>query len=86
MLRSIELYFGRLTQADEDCRLVKLADKLDNLRDAVNSPDLTKRRRTVKEAQKFYLVLARGLEDVLQRQRVLERMNQAINEIIRASV
>ena len=79
------IYFGRLAQADEDCKLVKLADKLDNLRDAVNSPNLTKRRRTAEEAQKFYLALAQGLEDALRRQRVLERINQALDEIIAAS-
>ena len=76
------IYFGRLAQADEDCKLIKLADKLDNLRDAVNAPDPAKRRRTAEEAQKFYLGLVQGLEDSLQRQRVLERMNQAIDEII----
>jgi (p)ppGpp synthase/HD superfamily hydrolase len=79
------IYFDRLAQADEDCKLVKLADKLDNLRDAVNSPNLTKRRRTAEEAQKFYLALAQGLEDALRRQRVLERINQALDEIIAAS-
>lgn len=79
------IYFGRLAQADEDCKLVKLADKLDNLRDAVNAPDPAKRRRTAEEAQKFYLVLAQGLEDSLQRQRVLDRMNQAVDEIIHLS-
>ena len=79
------IYFGRLAQADEDCKLVKLADKLDNLRDALNAPDPAKRRRTAEEAQQFYLVLAQDLEDSFQRQRVLERMNQAVDEIIHLS-
>jgi guanosine-3',5'-bis(diphosphate) 3'-pyrophosphohydrolase len=75
------LYFCRLFHADEACKLVKLTDKLDNVRDAVNSPDLTKRRRTAAEARDFYLELARSLSDVQRRQIILALLQDAIKTL-----
>jgi guanosine-3',5'-bis(diphosphate) 3'-pyrophosphohydrolase len=72
-------YFSRLLRADEDCKLVKLADKLDNVRDAINSPDLAKRQRTAAEAKDFYLKeLAPSLLDVSRRQIIQDLLNSAI--------
>jgi (p)ppGpp synthase/HD superfamily hydrolase len=74
-------YLDRLRRADEDCKLVKLADKLDNVRDAVNSPDAAKRRRTAAEAREFYLVMARSLSDVQHRQTILALLQDAIKTL-----
>lgn len=71
-------YFKRLRHADEASKLVKLADKLDNVRDSVNSPSLTKRRRTAHEAQTFYLKLAAGLASPARRDIIMRLLAEAI--------
>jgi len=58
-----EVYYPRLIQASLICKLVKLADKLDNLLDAVNCPSVDKQKKTLKEANDFYFKL---IEDVPQ--------------------
>jgi (p)ppGpp synthase/HD superfamily hydrolase len=55
------VYFQRLVRADGNCKLVKLADKLDNVRDSVHSPAIAKRARTVDEAERFYVPLSAQL-------------------------
>jgi len=77
-----EVYFERLLHSDEDCKLIKLADKLDNVRDAVNCPDSAKQRRTAAEAKDFYLSLVDSLEDTLRRQIILKFMNEAIATLV----
>ena len=74
-------YFEDLLNADEDCKLVKLADKLDNVRDALNSPDLEKRKRTAAEARDFYLKLAESLSDVRRRGIILALLQEAIKAL-----
>jgi (p)ppGpp synthase/HD superfamily hydrolase len=74
-----KIYFERLRFADEDCKLVKLADKLDNVRDAINSPDPNKRQRTAEEAKNFYVKeLLMTLLDNQRRQIMLGLFNRAI--------
>lgn len=73
-----EVYFERLRHSDEECRLIKLADKLDNVRDAVNCPYPAKRRRTAAEAKDFYLPLAASLRDTERQQIISKFMNEAI--------
>ncbi len=73
-----EVYFERLRHSDEDCKLIKLADKLDNVRDAVNCPYPTKQRRTAAEAKDFYLSLAASLRDTRRQRIILKLMNEAI--------
>ncbi len=72
-------YFDRLSQADEECKLVKLVDKLDNVRDAVNSPSLAKQQRTATEAKDFYLSLARNLSNAKHRRKLLALLSEAID-------
>jgi (p)ppGpp synthase/HD superfamily hydrolase len=74
-------YFSRLLHATEDCKLVKLADKLDNVRDAPNSPDLAKRRRTAAEARDFYLRLVRSLSDAQRREVILNLLEAEIEHL-----
>ncbi len=56
-------YFPRVARADLATRLVKLADRLDNLRDLPHCPDAAKRRRKLEETRAFFLPLLEGLED-----------------------
>jgi (p)ppGpp synthase/HD superfamily hydrolase len=72
------IYFERLGHANEDVKLIKLADKLDNLRDCLNCPILAKRQRTATEARDFYLPLAAGLRDAQRRAVLLEEIEKAI--------
>jgi len=67
-----QVYFERLRDSDEDCKLIKLADKLDNVRDAINSPYPAKQRRTAAEAKDFYLLLAASLRDTRRQQIISE--------------
>jgi (p)ppGpp synthase/HD superfamily hydrolase len=76
-----KVYFERLRHADEGCKLIKLADKLDNVRDAINCPDPEKRQRTVAEAKDFYLSLASTLPDTTHREVILKLMNEAITTL-----
>lgn len=74
-----EVYFESLRYSDEDCKLIKLADKLDNIRDAVNCPYPAKQQRTVAEAKGFYLnSLAASLGDTRRKQIILKFMKKAI--------
>ena len=50
-------YFCRLQAASEWSKIVKLADKLDNVRDATNCPDPAKRDRTAAEARELFSLL-----------------------------
>jgi len=74
-----EAYFRRLQSSGEECKLIKIADKLDNVRDAVNSPDPEKRRRTKREAEDFYIPLCESLEDVQQRKTIRGLLEKAID-------
>ncbi|MFQ6039707.1 MAG: HD domain-containing protein [Candidatus Poribacteria bacterium] len=76
-----EVYFERLRHSDEDCKLIKLADKLDNVLDAVNCPYPAKQRRTAAEAKDFYLSLAASLRDKKRKQIILKFMNEAITTL-----
>lgn len=73
-----KVYFERLRHSDEDCKLIKLADKLDNVRDAVNCPYPAKRQRTAAEARNFYLSLAGSLSNIQHQQIFLDLLNKAI--------
>jgi len=74
-----KIYFARLSRADEDCKLIKLTDKLDNVRDAINCPDPAKRQRTIAEARDFYLSLAFSLESDKHRRVLLNSFREAIH-------
>lgn len=48
---------------DETVRLVKLADRLDNVRDLVNCPDELKRSRMLMETETFYCGLIEAMKN-----------------------
>jgi len=56
-------YFARVKDASPVARIVKLADKLDNVRDAINCPDPAKRARTAAEARELFSLLCPTLAD-----------------------
>jgi (p)ppGpp synthase/HD superfamily hydrolase len=58
-----KLYFSALAAAGEVPKTVKLADKLDNVRDAVTCPDARKRMRTYADARELFDLLCPTLSD-----------------------
>jgi GTP pyrophosphokinase len=78
------VYFARLRTAAEESKLVKLMDKLDNVRDSPNCPEPVKRRRTLEEAESVYLPLASGLEDPSVRSKIERLMRTAIGSAQRS--
>jgi GTP diphosphokinase / guanosine-3',5'-bis(diphosphate) 3'-diphosphatase len=76
------VYFERLRHANKRCIFVKLIDKLDNVRDVINSDDLRKRQRTAEEAKSFYMKeLAMRLTNNEQRKQILRLFDQALNKL-----
>lgn len=57
------VYFAALAKSSEQAKIIKLADKLDNTRDAANSPNRAKRIRTRTEARRLFAHLCPTLED-----------------------
>jgi (p)ppGpp synthase/HD superfamily hydrolase len=73
------VYFPRIAEyPDEAVRLVKLADRLDNVRDLVNCPDVPKRARMLMETQTFYS----GLIDAVKKEHLKESFRNAYLEAI----
>ncbi|EKD89294.1 MAG: guanosine-3',5'-bis(diphosphate) 3'-pyrophosphohydrolase [uncultured bacterium] len=76
------IYFERLRHANLRCVLVKLLDKLDNVRDVANSDDLHKRQRTAEEAKSFYMKeLVMNLTNDEQRKQILRLFDLALNNL-----
>jgi (p)ppGpp synthase/HD superfamily hydrolase len=78
-------YYDRLQHADDDTKLIKLLDKLDNLRDAPNCPDLEKRHRTRREAEDFYTSLCATLRQGGVRETVSRLIRQEIESLAERS-
>jgi len=75
------IYFPRLRAADELVRTVKLADRLDNIRDLPNSQDRAKRRRMIDETRLFYMPLIDTLTDPRRREVLAGAFSQAIEVV-----
>ncbi len=58
--------------------MLKLADRLDNVRDLPTSPYPRKRRRIAEETRAFYLPLARDLADTRRGALLAEELAKAI--------
>ncbi|HEU4388967.1 MAG TPA: HD domain-containing protein [Blastocatellia bacterium] len=63
--------------ADIGAPLVKLCDRLDNLRYLVQSPKLEKKRRYIRATEQYYLPLARRSSDYLYKE-----MRRALDRVI----
>jgi (p)ppGpp synthase/HD superfamily hydrolase len=76
-----EIYFKRLLKSDDNCKIVKLLDKIDNLRDAHYSPRKAKQERTASEARYFYLFLAYSLDNSKLRKTIIATLKKEILEL-----
>jgi hypothetical protein len=56
-------YFRKILESGVDSIKLKVADKLDNIRDALNHPKLEKRRIYIRECQTVFLPLLKYLEN-----------------------
>jgi len=76
------VYFPRIAQfPDETVRYVKLADRLDNVRDLVNCPDVPKRVRMLMETQTFYRDLVEAVKDQRLRKAFKHAFKRAIDQV-----
>jgi len=76
--RSTDPYVQGIVAAGATAVLLKLADKLDNIRDALYHPSGEKTRLYVREAENVYLPLARWLGDERLRHKVQAALEVAI--------
>ena len=77
-------YYESLAQAGEAARIVKLADKLDNVRDVANSSRLKKRAETADEAEQLFDLLCPTLSDRWvgrQYQSLLEKARSVLDSV-----
>jgi (p)ppGpp synthase/HD superfamily hydrolase len=74
-------YFPRIRSGDERVRLVKLADRLDNVRDLPTCPDAAKRARMLDETRTFYTALVCTIRDPQLR----AALRAAYDEAVRAA-
>ncbi len=56
-------YYRKIISAGTNSIIIKIADKLDNIRDALNHPRLEKRRIYIRECQTIFLPLVEKLDD-----------------------
>jgi (p)ppGpp synthase/HD superfamily hydrolase len=76
------VYFPRIAQfPDETVRCVKLADRLDNVRDLVNCPDEPKRVRMLTETQTFYRNLIEAVKDQRLKEAFKHAFGRAIDQV-----
>lgn len=66
------VYYQGIVHADEDVRLLKLCDRLDNLRSMRFQDNKTRIRRYTRETEKKYLPLAEELHPYLHRELRME--------------
>jgi (p)ppGpp synthase/HD superfamily hydrolase len=75
------VYFPRVAAAEERVRLVKLADRLDNVRDLVHCPDPAKRRRMSDETTGFYFGLIASISSKVLRDTLMKAFDSALADI-----
>jgi len=69
-------YFKRVREAEDLAIVLRTADKVDNLRDALYHPSRTKRRVLVQEVDRVFLPLIESVKD----REVRERLNNMLQE------
>lgn len=74
-----ELYLERFAQADEDCLLLKLCDRLDNLRSLPYSPNREKREYMKRETETYLRPLLAGKSGVFST--LEELLAEALKEL-----
>lgn len=73
-----DVYFQNIIKRGEECILIKLADKLDNVRDALNHLRLDKRKLYVKESYEVYFPLILHLRNKSLRKRIMTLFEEAM--------
>lgn len=71
-------YFQRIIENGADSIRLKIADKLDNIRDALNHPEPEKRRLYVRECQTVFLPLIKYLEDRVLQGKIQQLFEEAM--------
>jgi guanosine-3',5'-bis(diphosphate) 3'-pyrophosphohydrolase len=75
-------YFPRIAEyPDETVRYIKLADRLDNVRDLVNCPEKSKRDRMLTETQTFYRDLIESVKDQRLKKAFKHAFGRAIDRV-----
>jgi len=71
-------YFPRIQSADDQVRLIKLLDRLDNVRDLLQCAGQEKRTRMAQETQSFYLPLIETMPIPSQRETLRAAFAEAL--------
>jgi hypothetical protein len=71
-------YFQRIIENGADSIKLKIADKLDNIRDALNHPEPEKRRLYIRECQTVFLPLIKYLEDRVLQGKIQQLFEEAM--------
>lgn len=66
----LKTYHDRVAQSSTPTRMVKLSDRLDNMRDALGCNDLTFQKRYLVETRHEYLPIAQATDDYLYQELV----------------
>ena len=78
--KDTEQYIAKIEQAGEDAVLLKLTDRLDNLRSLPLSPNKDKQRRYLSETSQWYLPLAQRTNSYIHEQmtQLIDRQSKGI--------
>jgi hypothetical protein len=71
-------YFKKIIKGGVDSIKLKIADKLDNIRDALNHPKLEKRKLYIRECQTIFLPLLKYLENPALEKKLHELLEEAM--------
>ena len=71
-------YFRKILESGTKTIKLKVADKLDNIRDALNHPNQEKRKLYIRECQTIFLPLLKYLDNVDLRQKVGQLFEEAL--------
>jgi (p)ppGpp synthase/HD superfamily hydrolase len=69
--QKLNTYYGRISHASVEAKLVKLADRLDNTRDALDLLDKAFQQKYLEETRKIYLPLAEQTDSYLYDELIL---------------
>jgi len=72
-------YFEKIIKSGVDSIKLKLADKLDNIRDALNHPKIEKRRIYVRECQTVFLPLIKNLGNPVMEGKIYHLFEEAMS-------
>lgn len=71
-------YYQNIIKGGKNCILIKLADKLDNIRDALNHPKQEKQELYVRECYETYIPLIQYLQDDSLEKKIIGLLKEAM--------